>query len=84
MDPVYAMVYSDWGEDSVAWKRLEHHHWLLQYHHHLIVNWLISDQELEMGKGKGELDDKEKMWKNSLRPLDPGILSDQIKKKKER
>ena len=42
------------------------------------------DQEIKMGKGKGELDDKEKMWKNSLRPLDPGILSDQIKKKKER
>ena len=49
-----------------------------------IIIWLWIDWLIKMGKGKGELDDKEKMWKNSLRPLDPGILSDQIKKKKER
>ena len=29
-------------------------------------------------------DDPRRRWKNSLRPLDPGILSDVKKKKKER
>ena len=31
-----------------------------------------------------QTDDREMMWKNSLRPLDPGVLSDQKNKKKER
>ena len=38
-----------------------------------------------MGKGSGMVsDDHQLRWRNSLRPLDPGILSDQKNKKKER
>jgi len=38
-----------------------------------------------MGKGTGlKTDDHQLNWRNSLRPLDPGILSDKENKKKER
>lgn len=38
-----------------------------------------------MGKGTGlKTDDHQLNWRNSLRPLDPGILTDKENKKKER
>ena len=57
----------------------------------LVVNTYLVIYSLQiiqpdiMGKGSGMVsDDHQLRWRNSLRPLDPGILSDQTKKKKER